>query len=292
MNNIIGFSSGVAKRVVPASEQDFSSYLKEVSHEGEIPFLKYNKFAVLYFTTYEYNDCGIDIAKDTEKYILSHTLTSEIILKPRNKWVMFSSINWTLLNKFMEKNQKNYVSASSTTPELKKIWQKLDKETLQYYFYLSELEDNLHLALHPNYQVNHRKRKTLTISQNLIQHNLRLKASLKPNTVVYSDVLTSLFKKSKNNCYKMSNYSRNLLIQKSQLQTAKEIEQYIRSQKNQYGALKASNYCRKIKYKQNNSKTKCFQTKMQKSQKSLKANTSRNTLTSQNLISLESFLIQ
>lgn len=292
MNNIIGTSSGFAKKTVVTPEYEFSSYLKEVSHEGDIPFLKYNKFDVLYFTTYEDNDCEIDIAKDTEKYVLSHTLTSEIILKPRNKWVMFSSINWTLVSKFIEKNKINYVSASNTTPVLKKIWQKLDKETLQYFFYLSELEDNLHLVLHPNYQVNHRKRKTLNISQKLLHHNLRFKASSKPNTIIYSDILTTLFKKSKDNCYKMGNYSRNLLMQKSQFQTTKDVEKYILSQKNQYGALKVSKYCSKIKFKQKKSKSKSFEIKMQKRQKSTGITTSRNNLASQKLISLDTFLIQ
>lgn len=290
MTEPVGKSFGIAKKI--STTTDFSTYLKEVSNEGELPFVKLDKFNVIYFTyTKEISELDHNIKKDTEQYILTHTLASEIILKPRNKWVMFSSINWSLINRCVQKWKIHYASAATTTPEVKKIWERLSLETLQYYLYLSELEANLHQAIHPNYKVNHQKKKTLNVSQKLLNANLRLKISNTSKQMAYSDILNTLFEKSLDNNYKISKYSRKQLTSKSKVETKNEIENYVVNQKNKYEALKALKYCAKIKFDKQCTISKNSIKKVKKNQNSSTKKQKKANSKTSDLISLESFLL-
>ena len=127
---------------------------------------------------------------------------------------------------------------------------------MQYYNYLSILDNNLHRAIHPNYQVQHVPIRQSDISADLLASNLLINTHHPGANTPSNANLFKLLKKSKKNVYKLSSYSYSSITKKSVVATRENVEKIVMSQQNKYTGLKALKYCNRIKFVGKNSKKK------------------------------------
>lgn len=227
----------------------FEETLDTYNNSGNFPFLENKKFDILYFTSPNSDSSSTGSRnKETERFIKTHTQLYEKISKPQNQWVLFTQLNARLIDILFEIEERKTVKIYDVTPILKEVWKVLNNQTMQYYTYLSTLDNNLHRVIHPNYQVQHSPIRQSDISSDLLASNLLINTHHTETNTASNANLFNLLKKSKKNVYKLSSYSYLSITERSIVATRGNVEKMVMSQPNKYTGLKTLKYCNRIKF--------------------------------------------